>query len=298
MARIRTIKPEFPQSESIGRLSIPARLLFLQLFTVADDFGRARASSRMLASLLYPYDDDAKDHIDDWMDELEDNGHIRRYEFEGTVYLDIPNWLKHQKIDHPSKHGLPEFREDLAISREGSRALAPDLGPVPVPRTNISTVAKATRRTRGEDFEKFKGEYPKRDGANPWTPAEKLFDAALASGTELDALLSAARNYRAECDRKGLTKTDKVAQAQTWLRQKRWTDYADKPPTPQPSAEEDAAFWSDVEQTYRTIGTWSRHAGPKPGVPGCYAPADVVERILQIDRAKLPAAPPDFARSA
>ena len=56
MPRIRTIKPEFPQSESVGRLSREARLLFLLLFTLVDDAGRSRAASRMLASVLYPYD--------------------------------------------------------------------------------------------------------------------------------------------------------------------------------------------------------------------------------------------------
>ena len=39
MARIRTIKPEFPQSETIGKLSREARLLFIQLWTLADDEG-------------------------------------------------------------------------------------------------------------------------------------------------------------------------------------------------------------------------------------------------------------------
>jgi hypothetical protein len=59
MARIRTIKPEFPQSESMGRISRDARLLFVQLWCICDDHGRTRAASRMLASLLFPYDDDA-----------------------------------------------------------------------------------------------------------------------------------------------------------------------------------------------------------------------------------------------
>lgn len=36
MARIRTIKPEFPQSETMGRVSRDARLLFIQLWTVAE----------------------------------------------------------------------------------------------------------------------------------------------------------------------------------------------------------------------------------------------------------------------
>jgi len=120
MARIRTIKPEFPQSETIGSLSRDARLLFIQLWTVADDFGRARASSRVLASLLYPYDEDAPSLIRGWLDELEAKTCIRRYEVEEKLYLDIPNWLKHQKIDRPTPSKLPEFRESLASPREPS----------------------------------------------------------------------------------------------------------------------------------------------------------------------------------
>lgn len=126
MARIRTIKPEFPQSESIGNLSRDGRLLFILLWTIADDAGRTRAASRMLASLLYPYDADAPTFIDGWLQELEDGGHIRRYEIDGAHYLDIPNWLKHQKIDKPSKSKIPEYRESSAKPREES---ATDLGP-------------------------------------------------------------------------------------------------------------------------------------------------------------------------
>jgi hypothetical protein len=71
VARIRTIKPEFPQSESMGNVSRDARLLFVLLWTLCDDSGRTRAASRMLASLLYPYDDDAPGLIDGWLGELE-----------------------------------------------------------------------------------------------------------------------------------------------------------------------------------------------------------------------------------
>lgn len=126
MARIRTIKPEFPQSESIGNLSREARLLFILLWTIVDDSGRARAASRMLASLLYPYDADAPTFIEGWLKELEDDGLIRRYEIDGSNYLDIPKWLKHQKIDKPSKSKIPEFREASPKAREESTT---DLGP-------------------------------------------------------------------------------------------------------------------------------------------------------------------------
>jgi hypothetical protein len=57
MGRIRTIKPEFPQSESLARVSRDARLCFVALWTICDDAGRARGNGRMLASLLFPYDE-------------------------------------------------------------------------------------------------------------------------------------------------------------------------------------------------------------------------------------------------
>ena len=121
MARIRTIKPELPQSDDIGRCSREARLLFILLFTIVDDDGRARATSRVLASLLYPFDDDAPSLIDGWMDELEMNNLIRRYIVEETRYLDLPKWLKHQKVDHPSPSRLPPFSREFASPLESSR---------------------------------------------------------------------------------------------------------------------------------------------------------------------------------
>jgi len=128
MARIRTIKPEFPHSESMGRVSRDARLLFILLWTIVDDEGRARADSRMLASLLYPYDDGedgaqktSRAEIERWLTELEAEQCVMRYSVEGNTYLQVSNWLTHQKIDKPSKSKLPQFDEasrSVAKARE------------------------------------------------------------------------------------------------------------------------------------------------------------------------------------
>ena len=154
MPRIRTIKPEFPQSESVGRLSRDARLLFIQLWTLVDDSSRARASSRLLASLLYPYDEDAPGKMPAWLSELEDGGFIRIYQHEDTNYLDIPKWLKHQKIDRPSASRIPAFDEPSSHPREPSRAL--DAGPRTVdlgPRTlEQSSSARAVCENCGNDW--------------------------------------------------------------------------------------------------------------------------------------------------
>jgi hypothetical protein len=123
MARIRTIKPEFPQSESMGAVSRDARLLFIMLFTLADDEGRLRGNSRMLASLLFPYDADAPKLIDKWVDELITQRCIVRYQIEDATYVEICKWLNHQKIDRPSKSKIPappEGSKTFANIREDS----------------------------------------------------------------------------------------------------------------------------------------------------------------------------------
>lgn len=115
MARIRSIKPEFPQSESMGRVSRDARLTFIQLWTLSDDEGRLRGNSRMIASLLFPYDDDAPGLIDAWLGELERERCIARYRIDGDSYIQICKWLIHQKIDKPSKSKIPAFVEPSRI---------------------------------------------------------------------------------------------------------------------------------------------------------------------------------------
>ncbi len=129
MARIRTIKPEFPQSESMGRISRDARLLFIEIWTICDDSGRTRANSRMLASLLCPYDDDASNLMPAWLAELEREGCIVQYEVTGNRYLQVCNWLIHQKIDKPSPSKFPPFGESSRIVANPLERSSEDQGP-------------------------------------------------------------------------------------------------------------------------------------------------------------------------
>lgn len=125
MGRIRTIKPEAPQSENLGRVSRDARLLFFMLFTVADDEGRGRAAMPVLAGSLFPYDDDARTHLVEWLFELEREDCILLYSNDGAAYFEIKKWQQHQKIDRPTASRLPapsvEDRENLTKAREASR---------------------------------------------------------------------------------------------------------------------------------------------------------------------------------
>lgn len=179
MARIRSIKPEFPQSETMGRVSRDARLLFIQLWTIADDSGRSRGNSRVLASLLYPYDDDARDLLPRWLDELEDVGAIRRYLVDGDTYLEIRNWLKHQKIDKPSGPKFPGFDDgsprprepsagDMDMEGKGREGIKEGIGPS---LSAAPTAPDVPRGTVGQDIEAFAADL----GTNP-DDAQAVFD--------------------------------------------------------------------------------------------------------------------------
>jgi hypothetical protein len=113
--RIRTIKPEFWTSESIGKLSRDAKLLFIGLISFADDSGRGRGAFGVVSGALFPFDSDALDKMPSWFGELEKEGLVRRYiASDGRHYYDIPKFLKHQKIDKPSQSRLPGFDDNSA----------------------------------------------------------------------------------------------------------------------------------------------------------------------------------------
>lgn len=158
MPRIRTIKPEFPQSESMGRVSRDARLAFVLMWTLADDSGRLRGNSRMLASFLFPYDDDAPTCIENWLEELESQNCIVRYIAapDDSQYVQICNWASHQKIDKPSESRIPA--PDSESIRERSRVFANDR------EDSIPSRARADQGPRTKEGTKDQGPRTKDQG--------------------------------------------------------------------------------------------------------------------------------------
>lgn len=268
MARIRTIKPEFPQSESMGRVSREARLLFILLWTLCDDEGRTRAASRMLASLLYPYDDDAPQLIDGWLAELERENCIRRYVVDGCTYLEVCNWLTHQKIDRPGKSKLPPFSES-------SRALAN-------PREPSSL-------DQGRDQGKDHGE-ERESGARAPAPSKRVrsldevtVDAeaeaiARAHGVDPHEELAKFRDwYRAH----GKTLKDYRAGFHNWLRKagefvrERGPQTAISRPTV--SVGPSGVDWAARMAKHKPGSFWPPSWGPPPDDPDCECPRDILE---------------------
>ena len=123
MARIRTIKPEFFTSLTIGRLSAQVRLTFVGLWTYCDDEGRGVDDPRLIKAAIWPLDESVKPRgLEEWLTNLAAAGLIQRYEADGRRYLAVVGWKEHQRIDHPRPSIFPE------PSPNGTGALAQNAG--------------------------------------------------------------------------------------------------------------------------------------------------------------------------
>ena len=94
MARSRNIKPGFFMNEELADIEPFGRLLFIGLWTLADREGRMENRPKKIKAEVFPYD---SVEIEPLLDSLEEKNFILRYEFNGNKYIQVNNFLKHQK---------------------------------------------------------------------------------------------------------------------------------------------------------------------------------------------------------
>ncbi len=136
------------------------------------------------------------------MTELARENCITRYSVGGDHFLEICNWLKHQKIDKPSPSKIPPFvegsatiREDSPNAREDSRSLPVGLEgngmegkgmeAVAKPRTRLSpTVPTDEHRSQAKEL-----------GLDCETEFAKFTDYGKAKGRKLKDESAGFRNW-------------------------------------------------------------------------------------------------------
>lgn len=110
--RIRTIKPEFWTDKRVASWDHFTRLLFIGLWSAADDHGRGSAESARLASELFPYDlsRDPREtlaRVAAGLDTLAASCRITLYEVDGEAFYEVASWSKHQRVDNAGKPRVP-----------------------------------------------------------------------------------------------------------------------------------------------------------------------------------------------
>ncbi|MFI1358147.1 hypothetical protein ACH4TV_31875 [Streptomyces sp. NPDC020898] len=109
MARIRTVKPEMFESESLAECSVTAMLTFIGLLTQADDSGRHRDHPAIIAGRLWALrPEHTAAHVAQDLEELAAAGLICRYAgCDGRTWLHVVTWEQHQKINKPTASRVP-----------------------------------------------------------------------------------------------------------------------------------------------------------------------------------------------
>ena len=112
MARRRMIHPKFWFSRHWTRVKkFRTRLLYIGIFSNADDEGRLIGLTPTLKSIIFPHDEISNKAILEDLESLIAEKMIRRYEVEGVPYIQVIKWHDHQSISHPQKSVLPSYEQ-------------------------------------------------------------------------------------------------------------------------------------------------------------------------------------------
>lgn len=137
VARKRMVDPGIWQSEDFGHLTTLAKLVFIGLFSQADDEGRGRGNPQYIKNTLFPYDEGMeKTDIEKSLVEIATHMSIRFYECDGSEYYSLTNWKIWQKVEKPTPSRLPDPDdcEDSPRGRDGEKAgKKPKVPKVPKP---------------------------------------------------------------------------------------------------------------------------------------------------------------------
>lgn len=166
----RILDGEIARSESLSKVSRDAALTFILLVSVADDHGRFDARPRAVLAALYGMRDDVTvAALADWLDELERENLICRYEIDQRPYLRLPTWFDYQRR-RDSKSKYPDPPQESPPVDES----AASCGELP----RVAARARALRVPRAESREAGAGDAPPQSAApDPEAPSgEKIAD--------------------------------------------------------------------------------------------------------------------------
>lgn len=229
--RIRSIKPEFWRSPDIASLTREERLLFIGLWQYVDDNGVGIDDERLIASDLFPLDEDPSEtraYVSASLASLSRVSLVTRYEVDGRRYLHISTWKRHQRVDNPNKprYPLPPVESDPPTRRniDGDASLARDTRETPAslaPGTeeqgnSSSTSPRVSPRAKAPEpeppgFAEFYEAYPRKRERKK---AAHAYRSALKAGAQPERLVQAAKTYALACRGK---KIEYVKYPASWL---------------------------------------------------------------------------------
>lgn len=172
MARIRTIKPEFFKDKKVHSLGYAERLLFIGLWTLADDQGYLWWDPYSIECELFPRDDV---DIEQMLAALCQAGMIQRVATtKGKDLVYITKLLDHQKISNPSKPKLELLVSEniqSPLKSSGGLASATESSEILASTTEDSVVQHVERKGKER-----KGKRNRKESIPPKSPKGELVE--------------------------------------------------------------------------------------------------------------------------
>jgi len=217
--RSRTVRPEFWSDEKLAKVSRDARLMFIGLWTTADDYGVTKGHPAWLKSQIYPYDESSIKSFEVWLRELVQAGMVFPFSVNGERYLWIKNFLKHQKVNRPSAVRNPVPPEQLQEDSLSTHGVLTDETDTDTDTDTESETEAHSRVRLDEMFASFWAAYPKnvgkKDAAKAFkrlSPSEELFGLIL-KGVEQQKLTTWAKKEK-----------QYILNPASWLNGEHWED--------------------------------------------------------------------------
>ena len=176
--RVRLLKPETFKDEHLAETSMAARVLFMGLWTLADREGRLEDRPKWIRAELLPYDPSVD--VDALLNELANpKAFILRYEVEGRKFIQLTNFLKHQK-PHPREapSSLPAPRQ--AKANQGA------------PKANQGAASRSVSNS-DSDSDSVRTDIPPSSSVD--SKASRLDDDVESARVELRKALQAFREF-------------------------------------------------------------------------------------------------------
>ena len=229
VARARNIKPGFFKNDQLAECHPLARILFAGLWCEADRLGRLENRPKRLKAEYLAYD---TCDVDQLLTELEQRSFIIRYVVDGTAYITIPNFGKHQNphvrepnssIPAPDMHSActsPSTMQAQCPHSSGpadSPSLIPDS---PIHNKPLAQRAEQRVESLPASFDRFWSAYPRHVGKQA---AAKVF-GKLAPDDELLGVMLAALGRQRDSEQWQRDGGQYVPHPATWLKGRRWED--------------------------------------------------------------------------
>jgi hypothetical protein len=260
MARARNIKPDFFTDDNIIECSLPARVIFIGLWTLADCEGRLQDKPKQIQARILPVDNVDADEL---LNELQANNLIIRYVVDGNGFIEIPNFLKHQNPHVKEKKAgakYPDQTGKIPCKPCASTRPAPDqhqtnpadsLIPDPdslilnkppiVPQGDGTGKSNGLSKIQSERFEEFNSLYP---GKRRNKGKARAVWSRLKPTKELFAIIMDSLRKHIACEDWQNEQGQYIPGADVWLRGERWENEPDAKVVPkgQHAGDEELGF--------------------------------------------------------